>query len=86
MAWIERIFMLGFLLQWKASNKYSPLVTEQLPIRFSLPGILSATNNFDDSKVNPSKNHSRDEPGRANPEFPSFTAMEEGGEGEDDDE
>ncbi|KAM7461369.1 hypothetical protein LguiA_029490 [Lonicera macranthoides] len=35
----------------KASNMYSPLATEQLPIRFSLPGILSATNNFDDSKV-----------------------------------
>ncbi|KAM7461372.1 hypothetical protein LguiA_029493 [Lonicera macranthoides] len=27
------------------------MATEQLPIRFSLPGILSATNNFDDSKV-----------------------------------
>ncbi|KAM7461370.1 hypothetical protein LguiA_029491 [Lonicera macranthoides] len=35
----------------KPNNKYSPLATEQLPIRFSLPGILSATNNFDDSKV-----------------------------------
>ncbi|KAM7461366.1 hypothetical protein LguiA_029487 [Lonicera macranthoides] len=35
----------------KASNKYSTLATEQLPRRFSLPEILSATNNFDDSKV-----------------------------------
>ncbi|KAM7461365.1 hypothetical protein LguiA_029486 [Lonicera macranthoides] len=35
----------------KASNKYSTLATEQLPRRFSLPEILYATNNFDDSKV-----------------------------------
>ncbi|KAM7465400.1 hypothetical protein LguiB_012962 [Lonicera macranthoides] len=34
----------------KASNKYSTLATEQLP-RFSLPEILSATNNFDHSKI-----------------------------------
>ncbi|KAM7500907.1 hypothetical protein LguiA_025321 [Lonicera macranthoides] len=34
----------------KASNKF-PLASELVPRRFSLPGILSATQNFDDSKV-----------------------------------